>query len=99
MADRTSRPGRMSSVHTPATRRSARRRLGERFPRAIEDQQLLLDENGLGHHGPGTAGAGEPGDRRHQMKKQDGQVAHGPHRNRLAEILEMLRNLEFAMHT
>jgi hypothetical protein len=33
-------------------------------PRAIEDQQLLLDENGFGYHGPGTTGAGEPGDRR-----------------------------------
>jgi hypothetical protein len=30
-AERTSRLGRMSSVHTPATRRSARRRLGDRF--------------------------------------------------------------------
>jgi hypothetical protein len=51
---------------------------GGPFPRAIEDQQLLLDENGLGHHGSGAAGAGEPGDRRQQMEKQDGQIAHGP---------------------
>jgi hypothetical protein len=43
--------------------------VGGTFPRAIEDQQLLLDENRLGHHGPGTAGAGEPGDRRQQMEK------------------------------
>jgi hypothetical protein len=30
-------------------------------------------------------GAGEPGDRRQQMEKQDGQIAHGPHRNKLAK--------------
>jgi hypothetical protein len=40
--------------------------------------QLLLDENGLGHHGSGAARAVEPGDRRQQMEKQDGQIAHGP---------------------
>jgi hypothetical protein len=37
---------------------------------------LLLDENGLSHHRPGAAGSGEPGDRRQQMEKQDGQIAH-----------------------
>ena len=58
---------------------------GRRFPRAIEDQQLLLDENGLGHHGSGAAGAGEPRDRRQQMEKQDGQIADDPHRNKLAK--------------
>jgi hypothetical protein len=46
---------------------------------------LVLDENGLGHHGSGAAGSGEPGDRRQQMEKQDGQIAHGPHRNKLAK--------------
>ena len=59
--------------------------VGGPFPRAIEDQQLLLDENGLGHHGSGAAGAGERGDRRQQIEKQDGQIAHGPHRNKLAK--------------
>ena len=56
--------------------------VGGPFPRAIEDQQLLLDENGLGHHGSGAAGAG---DRQQQMEKQDGQIAHGPHGNKLAK--------------
>jgi hypothetical protein len=72
-------------VHTPATRRFSEAEVGGPFPRAIEDQQLLLDENGLGHHGSGAARAGEPGDRRQQMEKQDGQIAHGPHRNKLAK--------------
>jgi hypothetical protein len=59
---------------------------------------LLLNENGLGHHGTGPAGTGEPGDSRQQMENQDGQIAHGP-------IVPSWRNprnakeLEFAMHT
>ena len=53
--------------------------VGGTLPRAIEDQQLLLDENGLGHHGPGAARAGEAGDRRHQMERQDGPDRAWPH--------------------
>jgi hypothetical protein len=59
-------------------------KVGGPFPRAIEDQQLLFDEHGLGHHGSGAARAGEPGDRRQQMDKQCGQIAHGL-RNKLAK--------------
>ena len=47
-------------------------------PAAIENQQLVFDKNGLRHHGPRAAGSGEPGDRRQQLEKQDGQIAHGP---------------------
>jgi hypothetical protein len=45
---------------------------------AIQNQQLVPDEDGLGHHAPGAARTGEPGNRRQQMEKQDGQIAHGP---------------------
>ena len=55
---------------------------------AIEDQQLVLDEHGLGHHGTGAAGTGEPGDGRQQMQKQDGHIAHGT----ILEDREILRN-------
>jgi hypothetical protein len=51
--------------------------IGCTFAGTIEDQQLVLDEHGFGHHGAGAAGTGESGDRRQEMKKQDGQVAHG----------------------
>jgi hypothetical protein len=47
------------------------------FPGPIEDQQLLLDEQGLCHHGLRAAGTGEPGDRRQEVEKQDDQLAHG----------------------
>ncbi len=46
--------------------------------RRVENQQLLLDEDGLGHHGTRTAGTGDPDDSRQQMEKQDGEIAHGP---------------------
>ena len=47
------------------------------FPGPIEDQQLLLDEQGLGHYRARAAGTGEPGDGRQEMEKQHGQIAHG----------------------
>ena len=50
--------------------------IGRPFSRTIEDQQLVLDEHGFGHHGTGAAWTGEPGDGRQQMQKQDGQIAH-----------------------
>ena len=37
----------------------------------------MLDEHGFGHDGTRAAGTGEPGDCRQQMKKENGQVAHG----------------------
>ena len=36
----------------------------------------MLDEHGFGDHGTRAAGTGESGDRRQQMQKQDGQIAH-----------------------
>ena len=46
-------------------------------PGAIENQQLLLDEYGLGHHGTRPARTCEPGKGRQEVENQDGQVAHG----------------------
>jgi hypothetical protein len=42
----------------------------------IEDQQLVLDEHGFGHHGTRAAGTDEPGDCRQQMQKKHGEIAH-----------------------
>jgi hypothetical protein len=68
----------MSSVHTPAT-----------FHERLRISSCCF-ENGLGHHGPDTAGTGEPGDRRRQMEKQDGQLALDPS-SQAGETQEMLR--------
>jgi hypothetical protein len=38
--------------------------MGCTLPGTIEDQQLVLDEHGFGHHRTRTAGTGESGDRR-----------------------------------
>ena len=64
IADRISRPGRMRSAQTPATTEAE---MGCTFPGTIEDEQLLPDEHGFGHHGAGPAGTDELGDRRNQM--------------------------------
>jgi hypothetical protein len=45
--------------------------VGGTFPGAIEDQELLLDEHGLSHHGTRATRTGESGDRHQQMQKQD----------------------------
>ena len=44
MAERTTRVGRMKSEHTPARSRSDARRFGARCMGAIQDQELVLDE-------------------------------------------------------
>ena len=53
----------------------------------------MLDEHGFGHHGTRAAGTGEPGDRRQQMQKKDGQIAHRAILARSRHAHEMLTNL------
>src|SRR5687767_5066057 len=43
---------------------------------AIENQQLVLDQDGLRHHRTRATRTGEPGDGRQEMEKQDNQVGH-----------------------
>ena len=59
--------------------------VGRTCPGAIEDQQLVLDEQGLGHHGTRAAGAGEPGGGRQEMEKLDGEITHGRQPNKIAK--------------
>jgi len=59
-----------------ATMRAPRRKLGAPFEERFEDQQLVLDEDGFGHHGT-RARPGEPGDCRQEVKNQNRLVAHG----------------------
>ena len=46
------------------------------LPGPIEDQQLLLEEDGFGDHLTGAAGTGKSGDCREQVNNEDGQLAH-----------------------
>ena len=52
---------------------------------AIENQQLVLDQDGLCHHRTGAARTGEPGDGRQEMEQQDNHVAHAVIVNNLAK--------------
>ena len=45
-------------------------------PRAIENQQLLLDQKRFGHDRPQTAGAHQPSQGGDQVDEQDELVAH-----------------------
>jgi hypothetical protein len=66
-------------------------------PGAIEDQQLLLEEQRFGHDGTHPARTGEPGDGRHEVKNQDAQIAHRTIVKQSSEVAEMLQNCGFAI--
>ena len=44
--------------------------------RAIEDQQLMFDENGLGNYGTDAARTRQPGDGGEEMDEKDHEIAH-----------------------
>jgi hypothetical protein len=82
-----------------STRKPGRTEIGRPFSRPIQDQQLVLDEHGFGHHSAGTAGPSEPNNGRQQMQKQNGQIAHRLILPSLRRGKECSCILEFAMHT
>jgi hypothetical protein len=53
-------------------------------PGAIEHQQLLLNEDGLGHHGPGTAGPASRATVASRWKNRTA-TSRMTHRNKLAK--------------
>src|SRR5712692_8261926 len=59
--------------------------VGGTSPGAIGNQQLLLDEYGLGYDGARSAGTGKPGDSRQEVENQGSQVAHSTNRNKRAK--------------
>jgi hypothetical protein len=46
------------------------------LPRTIENQELLLDENGLGDDRMDAAWTQEPGKRSDAMEEEDDEIAH-----------------------
>jgi hypothetical protein len=87
----------------PAPAHEKRTRAGDRaiggtetggpFSGPIEDQQLVLHKNGFRHHGTRAAGTGQPGNRRQQMQKKDGPIAHRAILARSRHAREMLTKL------
>ena len=69
IAERINRLGRIKTAHRPATTRSEERKLGDRFSRTVEEQQLVLDEHRFGDYRAGTVGTSESGNGRQQMQK------------------------------
>jgi hypothetical protein len=66
--------------------------IGCTFPGTNEDQQLVLDEHGFGHHGTRRRDRRVGRDRRQEMKERDGHVAHATTAYQDREIQEMLMN-------
>ena len=50
----------------------------------------MLDEQGFGDDGTHAAGAGQSSDRREQVQKKDGQIAHATMLTRSRQSQEML---------
>ncbi len=50
--------------------------MGGPLPRTIEDQELLLDKNGLGDHRTDAARTQESGKSSHDMDEKDDEIAH-----------------------
>ena len=46
------------------------------LPRAIDDQELLLNQNGLGDHRTDAARPQETGNRSHDVDEKDDEIAH-----------------------
>ena len=76
IAERITRAGRMNSAHTPARIRSDAPEIRRPVPRAIQNEQLLLDQDRFSHDRPQAAGAHQPGQGGDQVHQQDDRVAH-----------------------
>ena len=98
IAERISRLGRMISAHTPATMRSARRRLGARRRERFRISNWCLtktDSATTARAPPGPASRATVA-RRWRNRTTKSRIAH---RKQAGEIHEILKNFEFASHT
>jgi hypothetical protein len=56
----------------------------------MEDQQLLLDEQGFGDHGTRATRTSQSGDGREQMQKKIGQIAHRRNSSKIAKFILLI---------
>src|SRR5215475_2762734 len=75
MAERTTRAGRMNTVHRLAMIRSVARRLGARLRPRLR-MQLMPDQHGFGDNGTESARPHQSGQGDDQMDEYDSEVAH-----------------------
>jgi ketosteroid isomerase-like protein len=71
--------------------------IGGAVARAIEDQRLMLGEDGLSNYGTGAARTGKPNNGREEMDEKDQQIAHFRIVARNLELAEFRPNQPFAM--
>ena len=74
---RTDQPGRPHKQSAPTGNDAIREtEIGSALARAIEDQQLMFDEDGLGNYGTDAARTRKSGDGREEMDEKDHEIAH-----------------------
>jgi hypothetical protein len=96
----TDQPARADETRTQTGDHAIRgTEIGRPSSRTTEDQQLVPDEHGFGHHRAGAAGTGESGHGHQPMEKQDGQIAHRRILPRSRHRQRTLTALKFAMDT
>ena len=61
--------------------------------RAVEDQQLLLDEHGFGHHGTESTGPRQSGHGDDQVNEHDTEIAHPGNRINTSQTTALQANL------
>jgi len=76
MALRTRRPGRMKQRTNAGDCAIGEAEAWRTLPRAVEDQQLLLNEHGFSHDGPNAAGPGERTMVTNTMQQKGDQLTH-----------------------
>ena len=74
---RTDQPGRPHKQGAPAGDDAIREaEIRSALARAIEDQQLMFDEDGLGNYGADAAATCKSGDSGEEMDEEDHEIAH-----------------------
>ena len=68
------------------------------MPGAIQDQELVLEENRLRNDGAGAARSEQAGHGRDEVDEKNDQIAHQQNRNRTANPKELWAKQQFASH-
>jgi hypothetical protein len=90
---RTDQPGRPHKKGAAAGDEAIRKaEIGSTLTRAIEDQQLMFDENGLGNYRTDAAWTRQSGGDREEMDEKDHEIAHSCMVARNRELAEFRTN-------
>ena len=74
---RTDQPGRPHEQGAPAGDEAIRKaEIGSALTRAIEDQQLMFDKDGLGNYGADAARTRKSGDGHEEMDEKNHEITH-----------------------